>query len=137
MRPACLMIAFCALSAANMSCAATPDVSQKREAAVLLNADKSDIRESIRIFIRQDAGRFVIADPDSLANSPDMVIHRRASDYESQSRTLPPANLDYRLLTNGTHCWLVRHESGHNSPIAAEQLLPETAQCAVYRKNKG
>ena len=133
MRISYQIIVFCALSAANMSCATTPNTSQKREAAVLLNADKSNIRESIRVFVRQDAGRFVIADPDSLAHSSDMVVRRRASDFESQSRTLPPANLDYRLITDGTQCWLVRHESGLDSPIVAEQLLPETAQCALYR----
>ena len=136
MKLSCQIIVFCAITA-NMSCAATPNTLQKREAAVLLNADKSNIRESIRIFVRQDAGRFVIADPDSLAYSSDMVVHRRASDFQSQSRTLPPANLDYRLVTDGTKCWLVRHESGLDSPIAAEQLLPETAQCAVYRPSPG
>jgi len=101
MKLSCQIIVFCAITA-NMSCAATPNTLQKREAAVLLNADKSNIRESIRIFVRQDAGRFVIADPDSLAYSSDMVVHRRASDFQSQSRTLPPANLDYRLVTDGT-----------------------------------
>ena len=136
MKLSCQIIVFCAITA-NMSCAATPNTLQKREAAVLLNADKSNIRESIRIFVRQDAGRFVIADPDSLAYSSDMVVHRRASDFQSQSRTLPPANLDYRLVTDGTQCWLVRHESGLDSLIAAEQLLPETAQCAVYRPSPG
>ena len=136
MKLSCQIIVFCAITA-NISCAATPNTLQKREAAVLLNADKSNIREAIRIFVRQDAGRFVIADPDSLAYSSDMVVHRRASDFQSQSRTLPPANLDYRLVTDGTQCWLVRHESGLDSPIAAEQLLPETAQCAVYRPSPG
>jgi len=120
------------LSAASVSCAATPDTANKRKDAVLLNADRSDIREAIRIFVRQDAGRFVIADPDSLAHSPDMVVHRRASDFEPRSRTLPSANLNYRLLSDGTYCWLIRHESDLDSPIAVELLLPESAQCTAY-----
>ena len=120
-----------------MSCAATSNMTYERKEAVLLNTDRSDIREAIRIFIRQDAGRFVIADPDSLARSPDMVVHRRASDFERRSRTLPSANLKYRLVTDGTHCWLVRHESGLDSPIATELLLPESAQCTIYSKNNG
>jgi len=64
-----------------------------------------------------------------------MVVHRRAQDFSSQSRTLPRANLDYRLLTDGDRCWLIRHESGLDSPIATELLLPATAQCSFYRKD--
>ena len=131
------VILFCAMSAANMSCAATPDNSQNRQAAVLLNAEKAEIRQSIRTFVRQDAGRFVRAEPDSLTNSPDMIVHRRARDFEARSRTLPPANLDYRLMTDGINCWLMRHESGPDSPIAAEHLLPDSAQCALYNQNRG
>jgi len=137
MRLSCQIIVFCALSAANVSCASTADTAQKREAAVLLNADKSEIRESIRVFVRQDAGRFVRAEPASLAQSPDMIVHRRARDFEARSRTLPPANLDYRLMTDGINCWLMRHESGPDSPIVAEHLLPDSAQCALYRQNQG
>ena len=126
------IIAFCIISAASVSCAATSDTQQTRKDAVLLNADRSDIREAIRIFVREDAGRFVIADPDSLTHSPDMIVHRRARDLESQSRSLPPSNLNYRLLSDGRYCWLIRHESGLDSPIAAEQLLPKSARCTFY-----
>jgi len=128
------IITFCMLSMAGVSCAATPDMTYKRKDAVLLNADRSEIREAIRIFVRQDAGRFVIADPDSLTRSPDMVVNRRASDFEYQSRTLPPANLNYRLLSDGTHCWLIRHETSSDSPIAVELQLPKSAQCTFYSK---
>jgi len=131
------IIALCVLSTAGMSCAATSNMTYERKEAILLNADRSDIREAIRIFVRQDAGRFVIADPDSLGHSPDMVVHRRARDFERLSRTLPSANLKYRLLSDGTNCWLIRHESGLDSPIAAELLLPKSAQCAIYSKNDG
>jgi len=126
------MIVLCVLSTAAVSCAATADRVQTRQDAILLNADRSDIREAIRIFVREDAGRFVRAEPDSLADSPDMVVHRRARDFESQSRTLPPANLNYRLLSDGAQCWLIRHETGLDSPVAVELLLPKTAQCAFY-----
>ena len=131
------LLALCVGSATAMSCAATSDKPYNLHDAVLLNADRSDIREAIRIFVRQDAGRFVIADPDSLVRSPDMVVHRRASDFQRRSRTLPSANLKYRLLTDGTNCWLIRHESGLDSPIAAELLLPKSAQCTIYSKNDG
>ena len=51
------------LSSAEVSCAATPDdaLSQRRD-SVLLNTNNNEIREAIRIFVREDAGRFVIAD---------------------------------------------------------------------------
>ena len=124
------IIALCVLTTAGVSCAATSDSTLARQEAVLLNADRADIREAIRIFVRQDAGRFVRADPDSLALSPDLVVHRRASDFQLRSRTLPTANTNYRLMSNGTQCWLIRHESDQNSPIAAQLLLPETARCA-------
>ena len=137
MRLNCKVIMICALGAASVSCASTANTAQNREAAVLLNADKSEIRESIRVFVRQDAGRFVRAEPDSLSLSPNMIIHRRARDFEARSRTLPPANLDYRLVTDGTNCWLMRHETGLDSPITAEHLLPDSAQCALYSQNKG
>lgn len=126
------MIACSMLGAAVVSCAATPDTVQTRQDAVLLNADRADIREAIRIFVRKDAGRFVRAEPDSLADSPDMVVHRRAPDYESQSRSLPPANLNYRLMSDGIDCWLIRHESGLDSPVAVELPLPKSAQCVLY-----
>lgn len=125
------IIALCVLATAGVSCAATSDTTPPRKEAVLLNTDRSDIREAIRIFVRQDAGRFLIADPGSLALSPDLVVHRRASDFQLRSRTLPTANTNYRLMSNGTQCWLIRHESDQNSPIAAELLLPETARCAL------
>ena len=128
-------LALCIISATGMSCAATSDTPHNRHDAILLNADRSDIREAIRIFVRQDAGRFVIADPDSLGRSPDMVVSRRARDFERRSRTLPSANLKYRLLSDGRNCWLIRHESGLDSPIAIELLLPESARCAVYSEN--
>jgi len=126
------IIALSVLSATSVSCAATPNTTPIRKDAVLVNAERGEIREAIRIFIREDAGRFVIADPDSLARKPDMTVRRRARDFESQSRTLPPANLNYRLVSNGTQCWLIRHVSDRNSPIAVERLLPETAQCVFY-----
>ena len=131
------LLALCMGSATAMSCAATSDTPHNRHGAVLLNADRSDIREAIRIFVREDAGRFVIADPNSLGRSPDMVVHRRASDFERRSRTLPSANLKYHLLSDGANCWLIRHESGLDSPIASELLLPESAQCRIYLKNDG
>ncbi len=133
------IIALCVLSAAgiSVSCAATFETTHTRSEAVLLNVDRPDIREAIRIFVRKDAGRFVMADPDSLAHSPDMVLHRRAQDFERRSRTLSPANRNYRLLSDGVHCWLIRHESGTDSPIAAELLLPESARCAFYSENDG
>ena len=137
MRLGRILLALCVISVTGMSCAATSDTPHNRHDAILLNADRSDIREAIRIFVRQDAGRFVIADPDSLVRSPDMVVHRRASDFQRRSRTLPSANLKYRLLTDGTNCWLIRHESGLDSPIAAELLLPKSAQCTIYSKNDG
>ena len=54
------------LSSAGVSCAATPDdaLSQRRY-SVLLNTNNNEIREAIRIFVREDAGRFVIANLDS------------------------------------------------------------------------
>ena len=131
------LLALCIISVTGMSCAATSDTPHNRYDAILLNADRSDIREAIRIFVREDAGRFVIVDPDSLGHSPDMVVHRRARDFERLSRTLPSANLKYRLLSDGTNCWLIRHESGLDSPIAAELLLPKSAQCTIYSKNDG
>ena len=137
MRLGRILLALCVISVTGMSCAATSDTPHNRHDAILLNADRSDIREAIRIFVRQDAGRFVIADPDSLGRSPDMVVHRRARDFERRSRTLPSANLKYRLLSDGKKCWLIRHESGHDSPIAIELLLPESAQCRIYSKNDG
>jgi len=124
----------CGLSIAGLSCAATSDTIKRKE-AVLLNADRSDIREAIRIFVRKDAGRFVIADPDSLSHGPNLVVHRRARDYEYRSHTLPSANLKYRLISDGTQCWLMRHESEPDSPIAAQILLPESARCAVISEN--
>lgn len=126
------ILALFMLSSAGVSCAATPDTLSQRADAVLLNADRSEVREAIRIFVRQNSGRFVIADPDTLTQSPVLVVRRRARDYESKIRKLPTANLNYRLLSNGRQCWLVRHESSLGSPIASEVLLPETAQCAVY-----
>ena len=92
------LLALCIISATGMSCAATSDTPHNRHDAILLNADRSDIREAIRIFVRQDAGRFVIADPDSLVRSPDMVVHRRASDFQRRSRSLPSANLKLSLI---------------------------------------
>lgn len=116
------------------SCAATPDTSQLRQEAILLNADQSKIREAIRVFVRNDAGRFVKADPDSLALSPNMVVNRRARDFQSEMRTLPAANLDYKLMSDGTNCWLIRHETDPNSPIAVELRLPDTARCRIVAK---
>lgn len=120
------------LSSASASCAATPDTLLPRTDAVLLNADRGEVREAIRIFVRQNSGRFVIADPDTLTQSPVLAVRRRARDYEAKIRKLPAANLNYRLVSNGSQCWLIRHESSPNSPIAAEVLLPETARCAAY-----
>ena len=137
MRLGRILLALCVISVTGMSCAATSDTPHNRHDAILLNADRSDIREAIRIFVRQDAGRFVIADPDSLVRSPEMVVSRRARDFERQSRTLPSANRKYRLLSDGANCWLIRHESGPDSPIAIELLLPESAQCMIYSKNDG
>ena len=125
------------LSSGGVSCAATADdaLSQRRD-SVLLNTNNNEIREAIRIFVREDAGRFVIADLDSLANNPNMIVRRRARDYQNQIRKLPAANLNYRLVGDGKYCWLIRHESSQNSPIAAELLLPETARCAPYSQNE-
>ena len=125
------LFALCIMSAASTSCAATPHMEHTRKDAILLNADRSDIREAIRIFVRQDAGRFVKADPDSLTRNSEMVVYRRASDFEARSRTLPPANLKYRLISDGVNCWLIRHETNLDSPITAELLLPESARCAI------
>ena len=137
MRLGRILLALCVISVTGMSCAATSDTPHNRHDAILLNADRSDIREAIRIFVRQDAGRFVIADPDSLVGSPEMVVSRRARDFARRRRTLPSANLKYRLLSDGANCWLIRHESGLDSPIAIELLLPESAQCIMYSKNDG
>ena len=137
MRLGRILLALCVISVTGMSCAATSDTPHNRHDAILLNADRSDIREAIRIFVRQDAGRFVIADPDSLVRSPEMIVSRRARDFERRSRTLPSANLKYLLLSDGENCWLIRHESGLDSPIAAELLLPKSAQCTIYSKNDG
>lgn len=125
------------LGSAGVSCAAMPDeaLSQRRD-SILLNADRNEIREAIRIFVREDAGRFVIADLDSLAHSPNMIVRRRARDYQNQIRKLPAANLNYRMVSDGKNCWLIRHESSLSSPIAAELLLPETARCALYSENE-
>ena len=125
------------LSSAGLSCAATPDDALSlRRNSVLLNTDRNEIREAIRVFVREDAGRFVIANLDSLAHSPNMIVQRRARDYQNKIRKLPAANLSYRLVSDGKNCWLIRHESSLNSPIAAELLLPETARCAFYSENE-
>ena len=100
------------------------------------STNNNEIREAIRIFVREDAGRFVIANLDSLAHSPNMIVQRRARDYQNKIRKLPAANLSYRLVSDGKNCWLIRHESSLNSPIAAELLLPETARCAFYSENE-
>jgi hypothetical protein len=128
------VLAFSGIILTSTSCAATPDVSQTRNEAVLLNSDQSNIREAIRVFVRQDAGRFVNADPDSLAVSPNMVVHRRARDFQADMRTLPAANLDYRLVSDGANCWLIRHETTLDSPIAAELRLPDSAQCRIVAR---
>jgi hypothetical protein len=128
------VLAFSGIILTSTSCAATPDVSQTRNEAVLLNSDQSNIREAIRVFVRQDAGRFVKADPDSLAVSPNMVVHRRARDFQADMRTLPAANLDYRLVSDGANCWLIRHETTLDSPIAAELRLPDSAQCRIIAR---
>ena len=103
-----------------------------RSDATLLNADRAEIREAIRVFVRKDAGNFVIADPDALTHSPNMFVRRRAEDYERQIRNLPAANLNYRLVSDGRQCWLIRHESSPDSAIAAEFLLPKSARCTAY-----
>ena len=128
------ILAFSGLIIASSSCAATPDALQPRNEAVLLNTNQSNIREAIRVFVRKDAGRLVKADPDSLALSSNLVVHRRARDYQAEMRTLPPANLNYKLVSDGRNCWLIRHETNLDSPIAAELLLPDSAQCRVVAK---
>lgn len=126
------IMALYMLALAAVSCAATPVRTPQQKDVVLLNADRPEIREAIRVFVRKDAGRFVIADPDTLAQTPNLVVRRRAQDYESQIRKLPTANLNYHLVSRGKDCWLIRHETGLDSPIAAELLLPNIARCAVY-----
>ena len=120
------------LASSVMACAATPNTESQSRDAVLLNADLPEIREAIRVFVRKDIGRFVIADPDSLAISPQMVVQRRARDYENQIRKLPAANLNYRLISDGSRCWLIRHETDLNSPLAAKLELPDSAICKFY-----
>lgn len=126
------VLALVVIASAGISCAATPNSGSQPREAVLLNADRAEIREAIRIFIRKDAGNFVIADPDSLTISSKMVVQRRARDYEYQARRLPAANLDYRLLSDGNNCWLVRHETDSTSPVAAKLALPNSAICSFY-----
>lgn len=125
------ILAFCGLILTTASCAATPDASQLRKEAVLLNAHQSKIREAIRVFVRKDAGRFVIADPDSLSLSPNMVVHRRAQDIQPETRRLPAANLNYKLVSDGSRCWLIRHETNFDGPVAEELMLPDSAQCRI------
>ncbi len=120
------------LASSVMSCAATPNTASQSRDAVLLNADLPEVREAIRVFVRKDIGRFVIADPDSLAISPNMIVRRRARDYENQIRKLPAANLNYRLVSDGNNCRLIRHETDLNSPLAAELALPNSAICKFY-----
>lgn len=127
------IMAISTIGLANISCATTADVTSNRSPAILLNVDKAELREAIRIFVRKDAGHFVIADPDAFSISPDMMARRRATDFQLRSRSLPAANLHYRLLSDGKNCWLVRHETDLESPIAVEILLPESARCAPYR----
>ena len=126
------IITICVLASSAISCAATPNSSAQSREAVLLNPELPEVREAIRVFVRKDIGRFVIADPDSLAASPNMIVHRRARDYESGLRKLPAANLNYRLVSDGNRCWLIRHETDANSPLAAELILPDSAICTFY-----
>ena len=126
------IIALNILAVSFISCAATPNTSSQSRDAILLNADLPEVREAIRVFVRKDIGRFVVADPDSLAASPNLVVRRRARDYESSIRKLPAANLNYRLVSDGNRCWLIRHETDSASPLAAELTLPDSAICQFY-----
>lgn len=126
------IIVLCVLVSSVISCAATPNTSSQSRDAVLLNANLAEVREAIRVFVRKDIGRFVIADPDSLAASPNMIVRRRARDYELGTRKLPAANLNYRLVSNGSGCWLIRHETDSSSPLVSELKLPDSAICRFY-----
>lgn len=117
-------------SIATSSCAIAGDVPSSVD-AVLINVQDGPTREAIRVFVREQSGPALIADLNSLTQSPTLVNHKRETRRGSSvsRRDFQPVG-DYRLIMdNENRCWLL-----HTLQDVVTQLeLPNSASCAVYQ----
>jgi len=89
------------------ACATEPSLPGSAVEAVWLNTQDGPTREAIRVFVRQQSGPALIADLNSLTQSPD-----------------------YRLMMdNENRCWLIHSLQDVITPLE----LPNSAACAAYQ----
>ena len=104
---------------------ASPDNAQD---ATLQNVDDSALRETIRVFVREHAGRDVIARPDSLASKAELELTARLRTDGMKTADALKATPTFRLQRDRTGgCWIVR-DADASSPSVARKL-PATAIC--------
>ena len=112
------------------ACAMMNETSNTVE-AVLLNPQDSATRQAIRVFVRELSGSAIIANPDSLANSPVLPIQKREIEPNRQNMhdAFKPSG-EYRLVMDGNnHCWMTHIFED----VVSEVQLPPSANCAPYQ----
>jgi len=127
-----LFIGMTALTATmgTSACATETNLSGNAVEAVWLNTQDGPTREAIRVFVREQSGPALIADLNSLTQSPTLVNHKRETRGSAvSSRNFQPVG-DYRLMMdNENRCWLI-----HSLQDVVTHLeLPNSAACAPYQ----
>ena len=114
-----------------MSACATTNVTSNAVEAILLNPLDSATRQAIRVFVREQSGPAIIANPDSLANNPVLPIQKREIEPSRQNMhdAFKPSG-EYRLvIDDNNHCWMTHIFED----VVSEVQLPPSANCAPYQ----
>lgn len=98
--------------------------------AVLLNPQDAPTRQAIRVFVRENSGAGLIANPDSLAESPALRNTQREIDRGLNARVSFKPYGNYRLVMDkNQRCWLTHRLQD----VVSQVELPSSASCAAYR----
>ena len=112
------------------ACATEPSLPGSAVEAIWLNTQDGPTREAIRVFVRQQSGPALIADLNSLTQSPKLVNHKRETRGSSVSRRDFQPIGDYQLMMdNENRCWLIHSLQDVITPLE----LPNSAACAAYQ----
>lgn len=92
--------------------------------AVLVDASSPELREAVRLFVRDAEGRGVLADVDSLLSSPELVVRQRDVDaFDGPANLRVPARYTLETGPDGT-CVLQR-----DGERADRLQLPRGTRC--------
>lgn len=118
------------IGASGVNACATADHFSDPVEAFLLNTQDGPTRQVVRVFVRDTSGPDLIADPDSLGDSPKLIYNQRVTNRKSATRSTFQPYGDYKLiLDSNNRCWLIHMDRDATSQVE----LPPSASCAAYK----